>query len=275
MLTAVAVVQLVAAGQLDLFIQVSTYDPRLPHADKITIHQLLTHTAGFGDYWNDAYRAARSDLRTISDYLKLFADIPLEFTPGSRHQYCNAGYVILGAIIEQVTNHSFYDHLHQAIYLPAAMHDTGHFELDLPIANRALGYTTQNWFGPIDEQMRSNQFIYAVKGSPSEHCFSTIYDLFNFFQALQNDLLLDTTHLEQCIFPHAVNDKPGVSYGYGFHIIDDDKYGRFFGHGGRALGGDAFALCYPALDAIIIVLANYDRPAARRILNQIADLLVA
>lgn len=272
MLTAVAVVQLVAAGDLDLHTPVSAYNPDLPHAHKITIHQLLTHTAGFGRYWNDAYRAARSDLRTISGYLNLFAETPLEFPPGTHYRYGNIGYVILGAVIEAVTGHSYYDHMRQAVFEPAGMLDTGHFELDLPMANRAFGYTTENWFGPADGQLRSNHYIYAVKGSPSEHCFSTVYDLFNFFQAFQNHRLLERAYVEQCIMPHAT-EKPGVSYGYGFHIIDSEKYGRAYGHGGRALGGDAFALSYPDLGSIVIVLSNYDRPAARRIFDRVVDML--
>jgi CubicO group peptidase (beta-lactamase class C family) len=273
MLTAVAVVQLVENGILDLHIPVSTYNPELPYADKITIHQLLTHTAGFGHYWNDAYRAARSDLRTISNYIKVFAQTPLEFVPGTHYRYGNSGYVLLGAIIEQVTNQSYYEYMHQAIFEPAGMKDTGHFELDLPIANRALGYTKDNWFGPEDGKLRSNHYIYAVKGSPSEHCFSTVFDLYNFFRALQDHRLLDADYLQACLTPHE-EEKPGVSYGYGFHIIDSDKHGRSYGHGGRALGGDAFAMAYPDLEATIIVLSNYDRPAARQILNQVADILV-
>ena len=101
MFTAVGVMQLAAKEKLDLHIPISIYDATLPHADQITVHQLLTHTAGFDRYWNDAYRAARSDLRTINDYLKLFADTPLEFPPGTRHHYGNTGYVILGALIKK------------------------------------------------------------------------------------------------------------------------------------------------------------------------------
>jgi D-alanyl-D-alanine carboxypeptidase len=102
MFTAIAVMQLVGKEELDLHIPVSIYDATLPYAEQITIHQLLTHTAGFDRYWNDAYRAARSDLRSINDYLRLFADTPLEFPPGTRHHYGNTGYVVLGALIEKV-----------------------------------------------------------------------------------------------------------------------------------------------------------------------------
>lgn len=275
MLTAVAVMQLVANGKLDLHTSVAEYNSELPYADQITIHQLLTHTAGFGRYWNDAYRAARSDLRTVNDYLKLFADTPLEFPPGTRHRYGNTGYVVLGALIEQVTGKSYFDHMHQAIYQPLGMQDTDHLELDLPIANLAVGYTLDNWFGPTDGQRRANHFIYAVKGSPAEHCFSTVKNLFLFLEALQTEHLLGKYHTELCFTPHTTGEQPGVSYGYGFHIIDDGRHGRVIGHGGRALGGDAFALMYRDLGYTVIALSNYDRPAARNIINRIADLLIA
>lgn len=275
MLTAVAVIQLIANGKLDLHVPVADYDPALPHASEITIHQLLTHTAGFDRYWNDTYRAARSDLRTIADYLKLFADTPLEFPPGTRHHYGNTGYVILGALIEQITGVSYYEHMRREIFEPLGMKDTDFYEMDLPIPSCAIGYTRENWFSPADGQLRNNHFIYGVKGSPSEHCFSTVQDLFLFCIALQNQHLLNRPHTELCFTPHASGELPGVSYGYGFHIIDDGKHGLVIGHGGRAMGGDAFALMYRDLGYTMIVLSNYDRPSARNVVNRIADMLIS
>jgi D-alanyl-D-alanine carboxypeptidase len=275
MFTAVAVVQLVAKGKLDLHTPVSAYNPALPHAAEITIHQLLTHTAGFDSYWNDAYRARRSDLRTIDGYIKLFAETPLEFPAGTRHHYGNSGYVLLGALIEQVTGISYYEHMRQEIFQPPGMNDTDFYEMDLPVANCASGYTRENWFGPLDGQLRNNHFIYAVRGSPSEHCFSTVHDLFLFMQALQTHRLLDADHTKLCRHPHTSAEQPGVQYGYGFHIIDDGRHGRVIGHAGRALGGDTFALIYMDLGYTVIVLSNYDRPAARTIVDRIADLLIA
>lgn len=273
MFTAIAVMQLVEKEKLDLHVPISTYNANLPYADQITIHQLLTHTAGFDRYWNDAYRAARSELRAIHGYMKLFADTPLLFPPGTRHHYGNAGYVVLGALIEQVSGLSYYEYMKGEIFRVAGMQDTDFYEMDLPIANCATGYTRESWFTPDDGQLRSNQFIYAVKGSPSEHCFSTVQDIFLFFQALQNQSLLDRHLLDLCFFPHALGEQAGVSYGYGFHIIDDGKHGHVIGHGGRAMGGDAFALMYD-LGYIVIVLSNYDRPSARRALDRIADMLI-
>ena len=274
MFTAVAVIQLVAKGKLDLHVPVAVYNADLPYANQITVHHLLTHTAGFDMYWNDAYRAARSDLRTITDYLKLFANTPLEFSPGTRHHYSNSGYVVLGALIEQVTGMSYYEHMQQEIFQPAGMKDTNFYEMDLPIANCAIGYTRKNWSGPMDGQLRNNNFIYGVKGSPSEHCFSTVQDLFLFFQSLQTQRLLDTYHMELCFTPHTSEEQSGLCYGYGFHIIDDGKHGHVIGHGGSAFGGDAFALMYYDLGYTVIVLSNYDRPSARTVIDRIADMLI-
>ena len=274
MFTAIAVMQLVAKGKLDLHVPISTYNAELPNANQITIHQLLTHTAGFDRYWNDAYRAARSDLRTIDDYLKLFADTPLEFPPGTRHHYGNTGYVVLGALIETVTGLSYYEYMKREVFQVAGMKDTDFYEMDLLIPNCATGYTRENFFTPEDGKLRSNQFIYAVKGSPSEHCFSTIEDIFLFFQAFQNNQLLADHYKELCVTSHTAGEQPGVSYGYGFHLIDDGKHGHVVGHGGRAMGGDAFALMYDS-GYIVIVLSNYDRPSARTVVNRIADMLIA
>jgi CubicO group peptidase (beta-lactamase class C family) len=273
MFTAIAIMQLVAKGKLELHVPISIYDASLPYADQVTVHQLLTHTAGFDSYWNDAYRAARSELRTIHEYLKLFADTPLLFSPGTRHHYGNAGYVVLGALIEQVSGYSYYEYMQREVFQAAGMKDTDFYEMDVPIANCAIGYTRENWFTPDDGQLRSNQFIYAVKGSPSEHCFSTVQDIFLFLQALQGQRLLDRHHLELCFIPHAAGEQAGVRYGYGFHILDDGKHGHVIGHGGRALGGDAFALMYD-LGYTVIVLSNQDRPSARTVFSRIADLLI-
>ena len=72
---------------------------------------------------------------------------------------------------------------------------------------------------------------------------------------------------------HTAGEQAGVSYGYGFHIIDDGKHGHVIGHGGRAMDGDAFALMYDS-GYIVIVLSNYDRPSARTVVNRIADMLI-
>ena len=90
----------------------------------MTIHQLLTHTSGLGDYFNPKWEARKPTLRAVKDYLPLFAGEPLGFEPGSTFGYSNAGFIVLGAIIERVTGQSYQDYVREHVYLPAGMADT-------------------------------------------------------------------------------------------------------------------------------------------------------
>jgi CubicO group peptidase (beta-lactamase class C family) len=97
-LTKVALLQLRDAGKLDFAKTLRTYLPDYPSkvADEITLQQLVDHRSGMGDIFGPAFEARKDGLRTLADYLALFADAPLEFAPGTDERYSNAGYVVLG-----------------------------------------------------------------------------------------------------------------------------------------------------------------------------------
>src|ERR1044071_3562961 len=101
MFTAVAVAQLAQAGKLSFEDTVGKHLPDYPNrevAEKVTIHHLLTHTSGLGSYWNAKFDARRSGIKTVADYLSLFADEPGAVDPGQRFKYSNSGFVVLGAL---------------------------------------------------------------------------------------------------------------------------------------------------------------------------------
>jgi len=104
MFTAVAIMQLVERGSLELDGTVADYLPDYPNPDvaaEITIDQLLTHTSGLGDAFTPEFEADPNAFRDDEDYLPFFADDPLQFAPGEAFFYSNAGYVVLGLIIER------------------------------------------------------------------------------------------------------------------------------------------------------------------------------
>jgi hypothetical protein len=122
MFTAVAILQLVEAGKVKLTAPLGKYLPDYPNRDvatKVTIHQLLTHTGGTGDIFGPEFDAHREELLTLADYVWLYGKRGLEFEPGSRWAYSNYGFILLGAVIERVTGHSYYDYVHAHIYAPA------------------------------------------------------------------------------------------------------------------------------------------------------------
>ena len=121
MFTAVAILQLVEAGKVRLTAPLGTYLPDYPNRDvatKVTIHQLLTHTGGTGDIFGPDFDAHRNELRTLADYVKLYGKRGPEFEPGSRWAYSNYGFLLLGAVIEKVTGHSYYDYVQRTSTRP-------------------------------------------------------------------------------------------------------------------------------------------------------------
>jgi D-alanyl-D-alanine carboxypeptidase len=128
MFTGVAVLQLVEKGKLSLQDKIIRHVPDYPNrdiAENVTIHQLLTHTAGLGHYWTDEFnRTSKDRFKKVEDYIPLFADQPLLFEPGTQYSYSNAGYIVLGLIIERVTGEDYFDYIVKNIYEPAGMINT-------------------------------------------------------------------------------------------------------------------------------------------------------
>ena len=112
--TQVAIGQLVATGKLSLDDTIRKHLPDYPSpvADKITLQQLIEHRSGLGDFFGPEYLAAPpSSIRKLSDYLPLFVNKPLEFEPGTSQRYSNAGYIVLGLIIERISGQTYYDYV--------------------------------------------------------------------------------------------------------------------------------------------------------------------
>jgi CubicO group peptidase (beta-lactamase class C family) len=158
MFTAVAVAQLAEKGRLAFADPVGKHLSDYPNkavAEKVTLHHLLTHTSGVGDYFNEKYvEAAKDRFRTVRDFFPLFVDQPLEFEPGSRFRYSNAGFMILGAVIEKVSGENYFDYVREHVYKPAGMSDTDAYEMDQDTPKLATGYTGQNLFGRPPAQQR-------------------------------------------------------------------------------------------------------------------------
>ncbi|MGH7675353.1 MAG: serine hydrolase domain-containing protein, partial [Gemmatimonadales bacterium] len=123
--TATAIRQLAAQGKLALGDTLIRLLPDYPTADvarRVTIRQLLEHRSGIGGNIFEAPSGkTRADLRRNQDFLELFATAPLQFEPGSKQRYSNAGYVVLGAVIERVSGMSYYDYVREHIFRPAGM----------------------------------------------------------------------------------------------------------------------------------------------------------
>jgi hypothetical protein len=140
MFTAVATMQLVEQGKIDLDAPIGTYLDNIPE-DKagITIHQLLTHTSGLAEmFTSPLYPEYRDKTDTVLGFFPLFMDAPLQAEPGTQHQYSNSNFVTLGAIIEAVSGQDYFEYLHEHIFVPAGMTRTGYYERDTTVENLAI-----------------------------------------------------------------------------------------------------------------------------------------
>jgi CubicO group peptidase (beta-lactamase class C family) len=140
MFTAVAIAQLVQQGKLAFNDPIGKYVFGFPPAiaNKVTIHQLLTHTSGLGDVLRN--RADVEKARTVSDLIELIVKAPLEFEPGTRFGYSNSGFVVLGAVVERLSGQSYYDYVREQIFKPAGMTNTDWHQPGQHLPNLARGY---------------------------------------------------------------------------------------------------------------------------------------
>jgi len=113
MFTAVAIMQLKEKGKLILENRVGAILPKYPNSairDSVTIEQLLVHASGLTDVFNDKFEhRAKHTVRTLADYFDLFKDDELLFLPGSKFNYSNAGYIVLGIIIEKLSGKNYHE----------------------------------------------------------------------------------------------------------------------------------------------------------------------
>ena len=265
MFTAVAILQLVEAGRMDLDAPVGQYLPAYPNrqlAGTVTVRHLLSHCGGTGDIFGADFDAHRLDLKTSADYIALYGTRAPEFTPGSRFAYSNYGYVLLGAVIEHVTGQSYYDYLDAHIFRPAGMTATGSLPETEIAASLTIGYT------PGTDGLSPNTSYLPWRGTAAGGGYSTAKDLLAFARALQSGILIKPDSLAQATSSQIDNDRGG--YGFGFHPIGDGRE-RYYGHGGGSPGMNGELRIYPGSDDIIVVLSNFDPPAATDIVEAVLD----
>jgi CubicO group peptidase (beta-lactamase class C family) len=262
--TAVAIMQLIQDGALRLSDTLEKFYPECPFAEKktITIHHLLTHTAGLGDYLEHRdYRAKLASLHSIADVLPMVFDQQPAIPPGERFQYSNSGFLLLGGIIEKVSGIAYREFIRERIFLPCGMMESGIYQEDEVLADRAIGYT-QNADGSFASNVRIIPAAFSDGGLRT-----SAGDLLKFDQALKNDNLLSEQSKQAMFTP--TRQRP--TYACGWEV--KDFFGQHYvGHSGGADGAEAFYYSFIDSEYTLIVLSNYHN-GAEELTSSIMNLL--
>ena len=218
---AVAIMKLIEEGELTLKSKIGILlDFDLKQIDPaITVEQLLSHTSGIPDYFDESaadnyaalfYNYPNYKIRSSRSLLPLFIDKSMIYPKGERFQYNNTGYAVLGMIIESVTGKPFDEYLHQVVFAPLGMDGTGYYELDRLPANCANAY--------IHDHVRGGYYtnIYSidVKGTGAGGAFSCVGDIRCFWQGLMVGAVIRKETFADMIKPTALTPE----YGYGFWL---------------------------------------------------------
>lgn len=271
MFTATAVLQLVQSGKIKLSDPIGKFLPDYPNQEirqKVTIEHLLTHTGGTGDIFTPEWAAHRTTIDSHADYVKLLGERGPLFEPGSRYAYSNYGYVLLGRIIEVASGEDYYAYVEDHIFKPAGMKSTGFWRESEQLAQRANGYMkTPGGLG-------SNRDTVPLRGMGAGGGLSTVDDLARFARALLDHRLLDAEHTALLTTGRIDPGSGGATkYAFGFEDAEAGTARHNFGHGGGAAGMNGQLRIFPEAGYVIVVLSNFDPPAAERVSNFVTTRL--
>jgi CubicO group peptidase (beta-lactamase class C family) len=251
--TAVAILQLVEKGQLSLDEDVTKFIPEYPaHGYHISVANLLSHTSGIKDYMEIPGLSPDIMQRKNSpeDLISLFKDQPIAFAPGTQFQYSNSNYVLLGYIIEKVSNESYEKYVQEHIFTPLGMNHSYYDSPEKVILNRITGYIQTGANTVMNAQYLDPSSAYAAGGLAM-----TAKDLFKWHCGLYKYTILKKESLEKAFTPFTLNNGKKTKYGFGWDL-DSLEANSAIQHSGSINGFSAFEIYLPAEDVFVTCFSN-------------------
>lgn len=269
MFTAAMILKLADSQRLSLDDFLALYLSDFPNAERITLRQLLNHTAGISDIVKEPQPGfSRRDVDTAM----LIAEIrkrPLNFEPGTRWSYSNAGFILLGAVIEKITGSPWHDAIDKQLLEPLGLKHTRYGADPTLIKGRVAGYTSDGKAHTVSNAGFISLTVPAAAGA----LLSTVDDLRQWMRALAAGQVIDKKSFQRMItpVPELAGTQPNYRYGLGTFLWRV-RGEAMIGHTGQ-INGFASALVYlPESDITVIVLANDDNFDARSTARRLAAI---
>lgn len=268
--TAAAILRLEMEGRLSVNDPVSRWFANVP-ADKqgMTLHHLLTHSSGLRDGFGGDYEVAERD-----SLAGVILGSELLWTPGTRYRYSNAGYSLLGAVVEKASGMGYEQYLREKLWAPAGMTRTGYRGVDWRPGELSVGYRAGGVRDGTSVEQR-----WAADGPwwnlrANGGVLSTVTDLFRWHQALEGESILNAEARRKLWTPHVPEDEEGSShYGYGWAIQQTVRGTKLIAHNGG--NGIFFADFRRYVDegVVILVMSNTSDASASGILQPVGRMI--
>jgi len=261
---AFAIMLLVEDGKIKLEDKLTKFFPDAPASwDSVSVLNLLTHTAGFGEYTDDFNFKADY---TEDSLLRIIKKIPLQFIAGERSEYSNIGYVTLGIIISKVTGRFYGEFLKKRIFDPLGMTTARIISESDIVPNRAAGYRL------VDGEIKNQEWVSPSLNTTADgSMYITALDMAKWEAGLNARSLLKTESYEMMWSPVKLNDGSKYPYGFGWWI-DSVQGEKIVAHNGTWQGFESTIKRYPGKKIAVVVLANMRRTNTNRIAKRILEL---
>ena len=251
--TATSIMMLLEEGKIGLDDEISKYLPQAPPSwNRVTIRRLLTHTSGIRDFFGEDGDPQYDPHREYSenDWIRLFSAQSMRFSPGDKWSYCNAGYVILGAVIHRVTGKTWFEFEKERIFDPLGMTSSRLISTEDIIPNRASGYIL------VDGQLKNEPWATSSSASTAAgSLYLTVFDMAKWDAALYTERLIRRSSLEQMWTPVKLNDGSVYPYGFGWRIRQVNGH-RLIQHDGVETAFTTRIVRYVDDGISIVVLMN-------------------
>jgi len=271
--TALLVLQFVNEGRISLDGHVSDYLPyyRKDTGNRITVRELLSHTSGVPNFINipgfleDPASRAKY---TVREFVEKYCSGDLNFEPGTKFDYSNSGYFLLGAILEEVSGKTYEQLLEDRIFKPLGMKNSGYTHPETVLPHRAAGYERSS------SGFRNARYYDMSIPFAAGALYSTVEDLNLWDQTLYGERLLPA-RLRNLLF------KPNLyNYGFGWGILVPEPGSPYAGesiamHGGAIFGFQSVIQRIPTHKELIVLLDNTDSPKLLEVALEIRGALAA
>lgn len=253
--TAMAIMMLQEKGRLSTDDKLSKFWPEYKFGEKITVHNLLTHTSGIANLTNlPVFDSINEQPHTLIELMGYFKELPLEFEPGEKFKYSNSGYILLTYIIEKASGKNYGDFMKENIFDPLGMKNSGLYPETGILKNEAIGYHAE------EQGLEKAPYINMTIPCGAGALYSTTEDMYTWDRALTTEKLVKKSTIDKIFTAY----KDG--YGYGWFIDNYNDHPWIF-HNGGIEGFSTTISRFPKEDMTIIMLRNVDNytvlPSAR------------